>query len=449
MQNHKNRIKILLSITIVTFFATGCIIYGLNFTKYTFVNEIPRLYSVELNKSDKMTPKEVKADFDYFMNIIKNDYPYLEINQRLNGVDFLNNEDRYWLMIKNVKTKIEFAEKLKEIIRDLNCGHADLISIKDQSKTRDMYYKVYSDVVKNGGVKGTMYKPWVDTLRKKESQVLYGSLPSIVDSKDQSESAKTENQEEIYPNNIKSMVIENEKIVYIKIHTFSYFNEEIDRPIISEFIKKHTNAKALIIDIRENGGGSTDYFKNLLVEPLLKKPLSITRYNLIRTGANNKVYIEAITKANPGTVKEISELDPRKFPEAGPEVFTKFDKYISNAVTYAPKNSLGYSGNIYVLVSGRVYSASEGFASFCKDTGFATLIGQQTGGDGFGIDPALFCLPNSGIIGRYPLQYGMTPSGEASEEVKTQPDYIIDNITVMENIMMDKCIQKVIELENL
>ena len=44
--------------------------------------------------------------------------------------------------------------------------------------------------------------------------------------------------------------------------------------------------------------------------------------------------------------------------------------------------------------------SSESFSMFCKETKFATLIGQTTGGDGGGLDPVLFKLKNSGLIVR-------------------------------------------------
>lgn len=47
-----------------------------------------------------------------------------------------------------------------------------------------------------------------------------------------------------------------------------------------------------------------------------------------------------------------------------------------------------------------VYSASESFAVFCQETGFATLVGSPTGGDGIGaLDPVFLQLPNSGHPG--------------------------------------------------
>lgn len=448
MQNHK-KTKLLIGIAVAAIIFLGFNSYQLKSTDSISGNEIPNVSSSELNKTEQMTADEIKADFDYFMTLIKKDYPYLDINQRLNGIDFLDNEENYWMMVRNVKTKAEFAVKLESIMSYLNNGHSNLFSLDDNNETRNMFYRIYSDILQRGGSLRTTYQPWVETLERKESLALYGPLPSLGDSDEQTGNTSTVNKEEVSLNNVKTKVIENGKVIYIKIDGFNYFNEQVDQPIIHDIIKNNLSAKALVIDIRENGGGSTEYYEQLIVEPLLKKSLTVTQYTLMRTGFNNKRYVDAISKANPGEVRPVSELDPKKFPNAKPEVFSKFDTFTRDTKTYSPKNSFGYKGNVYVLVSSRVFSASESFASFCKNTGFATLIGEQTGGDGIGIDPALFCLPNSGILGRYPLQYGMMSNGEANEEVKTQPDYIIENVKVNENLEQDKCIQKVIELENL
>ncbi len=42
---------------------------------------------------------------------------------------------------------------------------------------------------------------------------------------------------------------------------------------------------------------------------------------------------------------------------------------------------------VWLLVSQKVYSSSEAFAVFSKTTGYATLVGERTGGDGLGITP--------------------------------------------------------------
>ncbi len=104
------------------------------------------------------------------------------------------------------------------------------------------------------------------------------------------------------------------------------------------------------------------------------------------------------------------------------------------------------------MVDRRVYSSSESFAIFAKESGFATLIGEVTDGDGGGIDPVLFKLPNSGLIVRMSSEMYLTPSGLCNEEHKTTPDYIVEDPTIKNlwgDFSQDKCIQKVLELEGL
>ena len=86
-----------------------------------------------------------------------------------------------------------------------------------------------------------------------------------------------------------------------------------------------------------------------------------------------------------------------------------------------------FEGRIWLLVGPQIYSASESFAVFCKETGFAKLVGEQTGGDGIGsLDPVFLQLPNSGILVQYTMMYGLNPDGSSSEEAGTTPDILSD-----------------------
>jgi C-terminal processing protease CtpA/Prc len=79
-----------------------------------------------------------------------------------------------------------------------------------------------------------------------------------------------------------------------------------------------------------------------------------------------------------------------------------------------------------LIVSPKVFSSSEKFASFAKSTGWATLVGERTGGDGLGADPVLVKLPHSHLIVRLPLIMGVTEQGVINEEKKTEPDIWAD-----------------------
>ena len=110
---------------------------------------------------------------------------------------------------------------------------------------------------------------------------------------------------------------------------------------------------------------------------------------------------------------------------------------------YNQKNPIDFDGKIYLLVDKGVYSSSESFAAFCKDSGLATLVGTTTGGDGIGIDPLFFSLPNSGIVIRFSSLLALNGDGTINEEVQTPPDIEIDS-AVGYSYENDEAIQYVI-----
>ena len=99
--------------------------------------------------------------------------------------------------------------------------------------------------------------------------------------------------------------------------------------------------------------------------------------------------------------------------------------YVTIDHTVAPAAQRNpFHGRIWVLVGDAVYSASESFSIFCKDTGFATLVGTQTSGDGIGIDPIFLQLPNSGILVQFTALFGLNADGSSNEETGTTPDIV-------------------------
>ena len=85
-----------------------------------------------------------------------------------------------------------------------------------------------------------------------------------------------------------------------------------------------------------------------------------------------------------------------------------------------------FKGKIWTLIGGKVYSSSEAFSIFCKKTGFSTLVGKTTGGNGMGADPGIFILPYSKLIMKYDMSYGLNPDGTDNLTYGTKPDIEIE-----------------------
>lgn len=389
--------------------------------------------------SADLTEAELKEDFDAFMTLIEDNYPFIEVNARLSGINFPANRSLYWDQIKDSKTALDLSRELSKILGDLHNGHTHIVRKGEMFQS---YYQIYSDI--NNQSHNDRYKPWVETFEMPNAIGYYKPSPLTKTTQSTAKEGK-----HVDKNNIKTKTLADGKAAYVNIKSFNYYNIEYDQALLKDFFKANENTEALIIDLRENSGGSTNYWEELIIQPLISKPLSTTYYTLYKNGENNEKFLNAIfSGSSKEYLKKTSDLTAKNFPAAKPEVFSVFSYYSENTFEIRPKDSTKYKGQVYLLVGPQVYSASEAFASFAKESGFAKLVGTKTGGDGLGSDPVFYSLPNSGIVIRYSLDYGMLPNGSANEEFHTLPDYEVTEPSTS-NPETDPCVLKILELEGL
>lgn len=438
--------KCVLTAIMTSLLVTGCSI-EFKSAKRTTNNFIPAS-STDNNKNDRtLTPQQIDEDFEAFMTLIEDNYPFLEINKRVNGIDFLANKADYKARMKNVKTEEDLHNALDGIVKDLNNGHTHFLNHGDPVE----YLEGYQAIVDYG------YSAWVETLKQPMVAKHYGSMNINKASAQTSSSASSGGTSTEASGNLRAALLANNDLAYLKIKSFSRDYIEKDRKAISEFLTNAKNAKTLIIDIRGNGGGSTSYWEELLVQPLLNKPVTYKTYFLYKLGANNKLMLDSLypdgntsihsSNSRNRELKPIESLKALHLENAKPEVFTEFDVYTESVFSLEPSKTGGFKGKIYLLVDSNVYSSSESFANFSKNTGFATLVGSKTGGDGIGRDPMLFALPNSGLVLRYSSTYGIDQTGAANEEVQTEPDFYVKSTYSNNNLSLDYCILEVTKLE--
>lgn len=482
--------------------AVICIISILAFAyyKYLYVD-----INVNSGTLKELTDKEKIEDFEYLYNVIKNNYPYLEVVKRKTGYDWLNNKEEFKNMVLSSKDNIEFYHSIEKILYLLQNAHTGVIKpvlypmYKDAYKKLNYYawkkiltneninkkYSYWEKIIKDEKnivpikfayvegkyiaykniddednfkiydipkfsalieVNGILIDKYVlskmdsmylnyDFKRKKlkaNDLIIYCNENEYVNLKFitldgkiiernlKGENIKFKKYNDLPDKLYNTQIIEKDKIAYIKISSFSYEYVDKDKEGIYSFFKSIKDYPYLIIDIRGNGGGSESYYIENIVSPLIDKEMSAEFYLLFRGGKEIRPFL---------TSKKILKKSINKLPKGlnyPEEIKDMFAGFIKSERKIHPQNSVGFKGKIYLLVDDRVYSSAETFSAFSKASGFATLIGTETGGDGIGIDPAFLVLPNSGLLIRFSIDMGLNPDGTSNEEYHTQPDIYVE-----------------------
>lgn len=377
-----------------------------------------RVYS----KSDQLSTTEKVSDFKYMYNTIEEGYPYLDVNTRRTGKDWLSNKYTYINRIKDTKNDDEFVDEMSDILSELGNKHTEVINNK---KRYEMFKKSYS--------KNDLY----DFLNDKKVIERYDNIKSEI---------------KICDGNFlkKELILKdavNGSVGYMYLPSMAPQKGSIknDLNIVGDYIKTLDNYKALIIDIRGNKGGSDAYWQGIVSE-LINDDIKINGYRIYRSKSELiKNYTDS-RKINLNSTEKLPHSIRKNAPK---EVYNKFNGFENTSYTIKSSDNLNFKGNIYLLTDRKVYSSSEFFAMFCKESKFATLIGEMTGGDGGGLDPALFELKNSGLIVRMASGMYLNKDGICDEEVKTTPDFKVNNCERTKNLKDDNCINKVLELEHI
>lgn len=368
-----------------------------------------------------LTREQMMEDFEYLFQILSANYPFLDVNKRMNGIDWVAKEQEYRAKFESINTMGYFESLLHDILGDLNNKHTELV-------TPESYHSLLNVYKQNPQI----YKPWIEALEDSTVVQRYNSM----NNKQNITSTSTYT----YPS-VKTVDLD-ENTAYIKIPTFTDAEMKKGLSIITSYLPTISDKNKLIIDVRNNSGGTDEYWMTL-VEQITSQPITWTSYFLYREGDYIKPFIESKSGMDYEDLPSLSDLTKKdRSIRLTPEIMNNFDKYDEATTTISPKQSIDYKGKIYLLVNDQIFSSSEKFSVFAKETKWATLIGERTSGDGIGTDPVVLKLPNSGFLVWFPMVMGLTSDGSINEEEKTNPHIIVDT-TETENIHDDPAIKAV------
>ena len=377
-------------------------------------------------------------DFDYAFDTLEK---YYALFYRNGTSDFLKNRDEYKKELKNLRTDKEFFDKMNRILGDLGDDHTNLLDSEEVYDMKDTF------VLSNKEEKGEVN---VDLIN-----YLFGTKISCF-------FHKTFKESKAVTKNLITKDI-NKDIGYLKIRSMidpgtPDFEEDLD--LLKTYLKKSKNKKALIIDLRGNGGGNAAYTCDYLYPMILgtKDFKETHEYILFRTDEVFKYdpqYPElrsSISKIKESDFKYMEENIP--FLRADKKMMDDIRKNYTHIIYDSGFENTGdfgdeyrFNGNLYLLIDGDVYSSAQNAAHFFKDNDLGMIIGEKTGGDGIGTSPAMVKLPNTKYILRFSHELGLRETESIEESTYTIPDIEIPQKDQSEIPSNDGCVKKVIEIE--
>ena len=355
----------------------------------------------ELQKLD-LSQKEKDEDYEFFWGFIKEGYPFTEVLER-KGVDLEKTKEAWQPKLKDIETKSQYLtfydELCAEITQNKPVGHLWGIAYEQYNSVYKNFYPcVNEDGKENELIKDFyMARPtgaWVPYIWQ-DIQVIDGIITNI---------------------------IEEGKIACLRIDSFLITDLDKEKKYYDEiaaFLEKTKDYKHLIIDITRNGGGNS-YFWMYIAGLLLKDDVAFYQYGLYTENKYTKELLEYAFKTynieiiNKDTIPNVKNANTtHKNACKRCETIKKVDG-ITNSID---------ERKIWLLVSSKSHSAADQFAGFCRQTGFATVVGENTAGAGMSvIGPLPIPLPKSGALILFDSTYALNTEGMSNAEFGTAPD---------------------------
>jgi len=323
-------------------------------------------------------------DFDYLMTMLQENAPYFGLIYRRNGVDML-------ALIPELRARIEDESFHPTILSFFNLLRNNFFY--HAWPVTHLWFEPYGSLREF-----SLFDRFDNTdgmLRFRHS--LHGPPQAI----------------RIPSTEIETSVIEEGYIAYISVRTFNNTATPELRRQIDDFYITIENFEHLIIDLRGNPGGWTPFFDELIISPLLTEPLRSSHYHFVQGGEHNVEHMinNGFLFRRPFSATALDRLFPSIYITQ--EVMgdlSMMDYYLIKTWTVLPSSlarQIQFDGRVWILTDGHMTSASHMAVAFYKHVGFATLVGETTGGMYVhqNLGSNYVQLPRTGLVVRMDITY--------------------------------------------
>ena len=348
--------------------------------------------------------EESETDYEAFWDFIYNEYPFTEVCER-KGADLKKIKEEGYKEIKSSSPRysqnsyISFYAKLcEDITSRYFTGHLYPASMSDYEyamTVSDSYFKLYDVDLMNSFYRVKPHYYYIN------SRIGYRGVVKA---------------------DIK--IIEEGKIAYVRIDSFwsgGYAKEYIQyKKDMKKFFLDTEKYKHIIIDVSNNGGGNVKCYDS-----------DILSYNNIGRNIRQRIYFlcskNKYTELNPSFKNnqiDIKEVPNIKNANTKKNTIALYEEDAASFQELAPGYAPPKDRKYWLLISGKTASAADRLAGLCKASGFATLVGSNTGGLGHNgrHSPIYMMLPKSGLLIKFDPLYGLNSEGYCTDEFGTAPD---------------------------
>lgn len=361
-----------------------------------------------------------ERDYALLWQELESSYPYLPYLEA-RGLDLDEIRTRYAGELPKLRDTADFLSLLQRMLAELgNFAHLNLL-------TPTIYRQYYSIYVLDETIAAMPEaRPFRELLQDPGLAVLY-RLPESAEEDDNTVSVSS----------VTVLYYPDCRALHLRISSFSQEAVERDRDIVAEALDRYPEAEHIIFDITGNGGGSDLYWMQDLVAPF-GGAWPFTFRSFYRASPSFDRFHEQDAGA---PVSELTDA-PDWTAELG------LTHYLSSSVTLPEEaqpsgRQVQTRAQRWLLVDGGVYSAADKFAAFCRYSGWATLVGTRTAGDGLGTTPVLFLLPETGLLLRYSLTAGENPEGTMNAAQGTSPDVLC----IRGQLPLSRCLELIREAQ--
>lgn len=363
--------------------------------------------------------QEYLDDLDFLYNTLVENFPFFGVIYRSLGVDmhsYFHKTREHIKTTDNIWCDRNFAARIEGqfLSRANGMGHLGLIM---DNRFLRLHIEAFSDDYYNDD--GVLVN-FLSEINNPTTRALF----NLTDEDFKAPTAGEEStRHATFSRNIETKIIEAGRIAYVNILGMNFATKHLDEETLLNFFHEVSEYEHLIIDIRQNSGGDSRFFPQLVMAPNISRPLEWEHYLFLIGGEhNNHMLTPWMGALGEGYFQPITDNVINNLPYLSKDDLPFLDYYFRAVSTMYPSDhSPIFGGKIWLLVSEWVFSASEQAANMAQQTGFATLVGETTGGDGLGFQPIIVALPNTGIIVRYSAAYGVDNMGRNNQEFGTEP----------------------------